>query len=115
MHLKKRTYSIDERTLNAFEDAVESGSRSLILSGLMRNYLAESAREKIRAAIIAGAPLVNELYLQESKAWYPLEEEVYEKSNQLAPRRHRSRSPRPSERPRTSRSSTRARPLARDH
>ena len=90
--MQKRTYSIEENTLRAFERMVASGSRSEVITDLLRNYLAEKEREEIRAAIIAGAPLVNDLYLEESKLWYPLEEEVYAKSinKQVAPRRRRA-------------------------
>lgn len=38
--------------------------------------LGEQERERIRKDIIEGAKEVNDLYLEESRAWYPLEEEV---------------------------------------
>ena len=44
----------------------------------------ERERAKIRQDIIAGAKKMNDLYLEETKAWYPLEEEVrlkYEAEN----------------------------------
>jgi metal-responsive CopG/Arc/MetJ family transcriptional regulator len=112
MHLKKRTYSIDERTLKAFESLVESGNRSIIISQLMRNYLNEQARKKIREAIIAGAPLVKEEYRKESEAWYPLEEEVYEKFIQSSARRHSSHRVRSSEGTRAIRRPPRTRSLS---
>jgi hypothetical protein len=40
------------------------------------NKLGEEEREKIRRDIIEGAKEMNELYLEETEAWYPLEEEV---------------------------------------
>lgn len=45
-----------------------------------REPLSDEEREKIRTSIIQGFPLVNDLYLEESRWWYPLEEEVYLKS-----------------------------------
>ena len=115
MHLRKRTYSIEEDTLKAFEQAVEAGKRSHVLRDLMREYIAEQEREKLRARIIAAAPLVNDFYREETKAWYPLEEEVYEKSRESRTRGHHPSRVRPSERPRASRSSARARTLSRSH
>ncbi len=89
MHLRKRTYSIDERTLTAFEKAVEAGSRSLVVNDLMRKFINEAEREKIRKEVIEGLKEMNDIYLEESRAWYPLEEEVYEKANRSArTRRH---------------------------
>ena len=92
MRLQKRTYSIEESILKAFENAVASGNRSVMITALLRNYLAEKERAEIRRTLIEGAPLVNDLYLEETMSWYPLEEEVYAKANKPAsPRRHRSR------------------------
>ena len=89
MHIRKRTYSIDERTLSAFEKAVEAGSRSLVVSDLMKKFVREGEGAKIREAVIKGLQEMNDIYLEESKAWYPLEEEVYEKANRPArTRRH---------------------------
>jgi hypothetical protein len=42
--------------------------------------ISEQEREKIRKELVSGFKEVNDLYLEESKAWYPLEEEVYAKS-----------------------------------
>jgi hypothetical protein len=38
--------------------------------------LSDQEREQIRKDIIEGAKEMNDLYLEETKAWYPLEEEV---------------------------------------
>jgi metal-responsive CopG/Arc/MetJ family transcriptional regulator len=95
MRLYKRTYSIEENILKAFENAVQSGNRSVVVTDLLRDYLAEKEREEIRQALITGLPEMSDLYLEESKAWYPLEEEVYEKANRVPQsRRHHTSRPR---------------------
>jgi hypothetical protein len=100
MQLQKRTYSIEQNILKAFESAVASGTRSGVVTDLIRNYLSDKEREEIRMALITGLPEMKDLYLEESKAWYPLEEEVYEKANRNSPSRRRDTS--------RARSSTRA-------
>ena len=51
--------------------------------------LSDQEREKIRKELVSGLKEMNDLYLEESKAWYPLEEEVYEKSiRSIGPGRH---------------------------
>lgn len=80
MEIHKRTYSIEERTLRAFESSVESGRRSEVINALLQKFLIEREKDEIRAQLIAGAPIVEQLYREETEAWYPLEEEVYEKS-----------------------------------
>ena len=75
MDLQKRTYSIDRRVLAAFESAVETGNRSNVITDLLRHFLAERERRDIRRRIVEGSRTASELYLEESKAWNPLEEE----------------------------------------
>lgn len=100
MQLQKRTYSIDQRLLRAFERSVATGSRSQVINQLLRNYLAEREKESIRTALVRGAAQMNDLYREESEAWYPLEEELYGKTapSTTPPRRYRSRTVRPSQR-----------------
>lgn len=84
MHLRKRTYSIEEQTLRAFEKIVDPGNRSNMVTRLLRQYLEEREREAIRKDLMTGLPEMAELYLEETKAWYPLEEEVYEKATRTS-------------------------------
>ena len=115
MQLQKRTYSIDQGILAAFENAVASGNRSIVIGRLLKEYLAEKEREEIRRNLIEGAPLVNDEYREESRLWYPLEEEVYAKANSAStPARGRnSRPTRSGKGPRASGDKAGARSLAR--
>ena len=113
MGLKKRTYSIDTKILRSFESAVAQGNRSVVITNLMRYYLSEQEKDRIRTQIIEGSKFVKDLYLEESKAWNPLEEELYGTHDYPdQARRHRARSARPSSRARTGGRSSRARPVS---
>src|SRR5258708_1014040 len=113
MHLQKRTYSIEEHVLRAFEKSVASGNRSVVITNLLRNYIANAERESIRNALISGAKEMNELYREESEIWNPLEEELYGKTREeTSARRHRARPLRSGPRARTSRRSPRTRSLS---
>jgi hypothetical protein len=69
LHLQ-RTYSIEEAVLRAFEKSVASGNRSIIITGLIRQYIADKERTGIRAALISCAKEMNDLYLEEAGKWF---------------------------------------------
>lgn len=88
MNLQKRTYSIEKAVLTAFESVVETGNRSVVVTELLRHYLADRERESIRKQIIEGSKALASMYVEESNEWNPLEEELYEhEEHQAAPRR----------------------------
>ena len=93
MHLQKRTYSIDMHVLSGFERSVVSGNRSVVITDLLRKYLADEERARIRHELIAGAKHMNGLYREESEAWSPIEQEVNGEatSKGTTARRHRAR------------------------
>jgi metal-responsive CopG/Arc/MetJ family transcriptional regulator len=97
MHLQKRTYSIDMHVLSGFERSVVSGNRSVVITDLLRKYLADEERARIRRELIAGAKQVNELYREESEAWSRIEQGIYGETTDegTAARRHRARPVRP--------------------
>ena len=91
MHIQKRTYSIDKQVLNGFERSVASGNRSIVVTDLLRKYLADEERKSIRQALISGAGQMNDFYREESEEWLQIEEEanVEVSTKQPAPRRYR--------------------------
>jgi len=90
MQLLKRTYSIEKSVLSAFENSVGSGHRSTLITTLLKKYLADNERQKIRREIIDGAEKMNDIYLSESESWLPTEEEVYENFERATKTRRRS-------------------------
>ena len=121
MNLQKRTYSIDRAVLTAFESAVETGSRSVVVTELLRHYLADRERETIRRQIIEGSKQLSALYVEESNAWNPLEEELlkdelYEREeHRPAPRRRGAGASRSGRRTRASGRSSGARTVTGSH
>jgi hypothetical protein len=77
MVLKKRTYGLPADALDSFEKEVPPGDRSAVVAGLMRNWLAERRRQKLRAEVIEGCRDMAELYLEIEQEYHPLEEEVH--------------------------------------
>jgi hypothetical protein len=96
MVLKKRTYGLPADALDPFEKEVPPGDRSAVVATLMRNWLAEKRRKKLRAEVIEGCRDMAELYLEIESEYHPLEEEVHRAlDDHPQPRRRRSRSTRP--------------------
>lgn len=90
MQLLKRTYSIEKSVLNAFERSVNSGHRSTLINSLLKKFLADNERQKIREAIISCAETMNDIYLSESESWLHIEEEVHENFTRTTKTRRRS-------------------------
>ena len=92
MGLNKRTYALPEDTLAEFESAVPRGKRSAMVASLLREWLEERKREKIRRGIVEGCKEMAAVYLETEAEYHPLEEEVAHGGNVDAKtRRRRSR------------------------
>ncbi len=116
MQLQKRTYSIDRAVLAAFESAVETGNRSIVITELLRHYLADRERESIRKRIVEGSKELAAMYVEESNAWNPLDEELYgSEEHRPASRRRGAGSVRSDRRTRTSGRTTRRRAVPGTH
>ena len=92
MGLLKRTFSLPASTLEEFEREVPPGRRSPILSEVLRAWLEQHRKDRLRREVIEGCREMAELYLEIEREFHPLEEEVQrglEASSQA--RRHRAR------------------------
>jgi metal-responsive CopG/Arc/MetJ family transcriptional regulator len=76
MGLLKRTYSLPEEVLLPFEESVGKGDRSAFLAGLMRAWLDEQRRRKLRREVVAGCREMAAEYLDQERAYHSLEEEA---------------------------------------
>ena len=76
MTLMKRTYALPSETLAQFEQAVATGKRSAVISSLLREWLDEQRRARLRHEIIEGCQAMADVYLEIEQAYHPLEEEV---------------------------------------
>jgi hypothetical protein len=90
MGLTKRTYALPSDTVSKFEESIPSGQRSAVVAQLLRDWLAEKERLRLRQEIIEGCRDMAEIYLQVEKEFHPLEEEVARAfGEEPQPRRHR--------------------------
>ena len=104
MPLLKRTYVLPEETVAGFEQAVSPGQRSGVLASLLRAWLDQRERERLRKGIVAGCQDMRDIYLELEKEYHPLEEEVQRAlDGRSQTRRHRARAARSGRRVRTSR------------
>ncbi len=76
MPLLKRTYLLPGETIEGFEQVVPSGQRSGAIASLLRAWLDQRERERLRKEIVAGCQDMREVYLELEKEYHPLEEEV---------------------------------------
>lgn len=76
MKALKRTYVLSQDTLSRFEEAVPSRQRSATIDGLLRAWLDNRHRERLRQEIIAGCEAMADIYLTTEREYHPLEEEV---------------------------------------
>ena len=95
MGMPKRTYSLPTQTLAEFEQEVGRGKRASVIADLLRNWLDQRRRERLRREIIEGCRDMAEVYLETEHEFHPLEEEV-QRALDSAPQkgRHRTRAPR---------------------
>lgn len=77
MALRKRTYALPPDTVEQFEQAVASGSRSAVVADLIRAWLETRRREELRREIIEGCQEMAALYSEIEQEFQPLEEEVH--------------------------------------
>jgi metal-responsive CopG/Arc/MetJ family transcriptional regulator len=77
MSLLKRTYALPSETLTEFEQVVASGKRSAVIAGLLRDWLEEQQRQKLRRQVVEGCREMAGIYLEIEQAYHPLEEEVH--------------------------------------
>jgi hypothetical protein len=76
MTLKKRTYALPPETLTEFEQNVAPGRRSAVIGGLLRDWLAQQQRQKLRQQVVEGCREMSGIYLESERTYHPLEEEV---------------------------------------
>jgi hypothetical protein len=76
MTLLKRTYALASDTLTQFEQTVAPGKRSAVISDLLREWLDQQQRERLRREIVEGCQAMTDVYLEIERAYHPLEEEV---------------------------------------
>ena len=76
MGLAKRTYALPPETIDEFESVVESGRRSTVITELIRSWLDEQRRARLRSAIVEGCREMAEVYRETEQEYHPLEEEV---------------------------------------
>jgi len=76
MALLKRTYALPPDALEEFENAVAPGKRSGVITELLRDWLEEQRRQRLRREVIEGCRVMADIYLELERAYHPLEEEV---------------------------------------
>lgn len=77
MRLHKRTYALPPETVQQFEQAVIAGGRSQLVATLMREWLEEQERKRIRQDIVEGCREMWDVMLEMEREFHPLEEEVH--------------------------------------
>src|SRR5262245_28245229 len=77
MTLQKRTYSLPEGLLQSFEQRVPAGQRSHVLGELMRRWLEEQKRARLREEIARGLAEMSDVYREVEREFHPLEQEAY--------------------------------------
>ena len=92
MPLHKRTYALPAETLEQFEQVVAPDQRSAVIAELLREWLDQATRQRLRADLIDGCREMAEIYLEIEREYHPLEEEVHGAVDTHRPtRRHRPR------------------------
>lgn len=76
MGVLKRTYVLPDETVSAFEREVEPGRRSATVAVLIREWLEEARRRRLREEIVDGLADMAGEYLVVEREYHPLEEEV---------------------------------------
>lgn len=89
MSMAKRTYALPEGTAESFEAVVEPGRRSTVVAGLIKDWLEERERRRLRAAVLEGCGEMAAEYEAIEKEFHTLEEEVA-RGKSLKPKARRS-------------------------
>jgi len=74
---EKRTYALPPDTIDRFEQAVDPGHRSRVISELIREWLAQREREAVRQEIIKGCEDMAAVYQDIEHEWHPVDEELH--------------------------------------
>ncbi len=72
----KRTYVLPPDLLEQFEGEVKPGQRSAVIAELLRRWLRERSRRRIRAQVIEGCHEMAEVMLEIERGISPLDEEI---------------------------------------
>lgn len=95
MGMPKRTFSLPADTLAEFEREVGRGRRASVIADLVRTWLEDRRRERLRREIIEGCREMADVYLETEREFHPLEEEVHRALDTESKKRgRRARSPR---------------------
>jgi hypothetical protein len=92
--LVKRTYALPSDTLEHFEREIPAGKRSSVIGQLLREWLDNQERQRLREEVIEGCRKMAAVYLEVEREYHPLEEEVQRALDGQSPMRRRR--PRPS-------------------
>jgi len=76
MRSMKRTYVLPPDVVEQFEKEVESGHRSTVVAELMRHWLQERRRQRLRTQVIAGCREMADVMLEIEREFTPLDEEL---------------------------------------
>lgn len=76
MGLQKRTYALPPDVVERFENAVSAGNRSSVVAGILKAWIEEQERARLRSAVIEGCRDMADVYLEIEREYHPLEEEV---------------------------------------
>ena len=76
MGLLKRTYALPPETVRSFEKTVPKGKRSVLLAELMRGWLLERERARLRKEILRGCEEMRAEYLALEGEFHSSEEEA---------------------------------------
>lgn len=75
MGLLKRTYALPPETVKSFEKTVPRGKRSVLLASLMKEWLCERERARLRREIVRGCEEMGAEYLALEGEFHSIEEE----------------------------------------
>ena len=76
MKYVKRSYSLPADVAHQFEQEVRPGKRSAVIGSLLRRFLEERRRERLRQRVIEGCRAMADVSRDIEQEYHPLEEEV---------------------------------------
>jgi metal-responsive CopG/Arc/MetJ family transcriptional regulator len=76
MRSVKRTYVLPQDLLERFEEEVEPGRRSAVITELLRRWLDERRCQRLRAQVIEGCYEMAEVMLEIEREWSLLDEDT---------------------------------------
>lgn len=74
--LIKRTYVLPPDVIEQFEREVESGHRSTVIAELLRQWLQERRRQRLRAQVIEGCRKMADVMVEIEQEFAPVDEEI---------------------------------------